>query len=202
MARARFSRQPAELRRQSLVEASRRALATHGLAGASVRVICAEAGVSPGLLTHYFEGVDQLILETYRQVGEQVADAMERAVTEAPDGALDKLRAYIAASFRPPVLDRDLLSVWVVFWSLVRSNESIRRMHEDIYGLFRQKLETLMREALAEQATDTKVRLSTVALTALVDGLWLELCLDNPSFTAEEATAVAIEWLERMLGTA
>ena len=109
MARARFSRQPAELRRQSLVEASRRALATHGLAGASVRVICAEAGVSPGLLTHYFEGVDQLILETYRQVGEQVADAMERAVTEAPDGALDKLRAYIAASFRPPVLDRDLL---------------------------------------------------------------------------------------------
>lgn len=202
MARARFSRQPAELRRQSLVEASRRALATHGLAGASVRVICAEAGVSPGLLTHYFEGVDQLILETYRQVGEQVADAMERAVTEAPDGALDKLRAYIAASFRPPVLDRDLLSVWVVFWSLVRSNESIRRMHEDIYGLFRQKLETLMREALAGQATDTKVRLSTVALTALVDGLWLELCLDNPSFTAEEATAVAIEWLERMLGTA
>ena len=202
MARARFSRQPAELRRQSLVEASRRALATHGLAGASVRVICAEAGVSPGLLTHYFEGVDQLSLETYRQVGEQVADAMERAVTEAPDGALDKLRAYIAASFRPPVLDRDLLSVWVVFWSLVRSNESIRRMHEDIYGLFRQKLETLMREALAGQATDTKVRLSTVALTALVDGLWLELCLDNPSFTAEEATAVAIEWLERMLGTA
>ena len=202
MARARFSRQPAELRRQSLVEASRRALATHGLAGASVRVICAEAGVSPGLLTHYFEGVYQLILETYRQVGEQVADAMERAVTEAPDGALDKLRAYIAASFRPPVLDRDLLSVWVVFWSLVRSNESIRRMHEDIYGLFRQKLETLMREALAGQATDTKVRLSTVALTALVDGLWLELCLDNPSFTAEEATAVAIEWLERMLGTA
>ena len=75
-------------------------------------------------------------------------------------------------------------------------------MHEDIYGLFRQKLETLMREALAGQATDTKVRLSTVALTALVDGLWLELCLDNPSFTAEEATAVAIEWLERMLGTA
>jgi AcrR family transcriptional regulator len=172
------------------------------MSGASVRVICAEAGVSPGLLTHYFEGIDQLILETYRQVGEQLAEALDRALCEAPQDPRSQIHAYIATSFRPPVLDRDLLSVWVVFWSLIRSNESIRRMHDEIYGQFRQKLVVQVRLALGDRASDDKVRLMTVALTALTDGLWLELCLDNPSFTAEEATAVAIEWLENQLDKA
>ena len=59
-------RQHPDQRRQSLLEATARCLAARGAAGVSVRAICAEAAVSPGLLRHYFAGVSDAIAETYR----------------------------------------------------------------------------------------------------------------------------------------
>src|SRR3546814_572806 len=54
-----FTRADPDERRQSLIEATARVLASKGAAGVSVRAICAEAGVSPGLMRHYFSGVDR-----------------------------------------------------------------------------------------------------------------------------------------------
>jgi TetR/AcrR family transcriptional regulator, transcriptional repressor of bet genes len=55
-----FHRADPDVRRQSLIAACARILAKRGGHGASVRTICAEAGVSPGLLRHYFDGIDAL----------------------------------------------------------------------------------------------------------------------------------------------
>ena len=43
-------------------------------------------------------------------------------------------------------------------------------------------------------------RLPAVALTALIDGLWLELSLGSAPFTPEEASGLAEIWLDRLLG--
>ena len=98
--RARFVRESADFRRQALIEATARCLAEKGVGGTSVRAICAYAGVSAGLLTHYFDGVDALILATYRDVGEKVAAAMERAVAEAGPDPRDRLWAYLRSNFQ------------------------------------------------------------------------------------------------------
>ena len=60
-----MTRSAPDARRQALIEAAVRALATHGAAGVSVRAIAKEAKVSPGLLTHYFAGIDEIM----RQIG-------------------------------------------------------------------------------------------------------------------------------------
>ena len=44
------------------------------------------------------------------------------------------------------------------------------------------------------------VRLTAVGVTALVDGLWLEICLDASSFTPEEASRIADKWLNTLVG--
>ena len=64
-----FSRADPDERRQSLIEACARVLAEKGAAGVSVRAICTEAGVSPGLLRHYFSGISEAIAATYRWTG-------------------------------------------------------------------------------------------------------------------------------------
>ncbi len=53
-------------RRQSLIEAALDCLSQLGPHGTGVREICNRAGVSPGLLRHYFDGKDALITEAYR----------------------------------------------------------------------------------------------------------------------------------------
>src|SRR5690606_3458226 len=78
-----FTRANPDARRQSLIEATARCLAERGAAGVSVRGICAEAGVSPGLLRHYCPSVSEAIAETYRWIGERIADAPDEAGASA-----------------------------------------------------------------------------------------------------------------------
>ena len=131
--RARFVRESADVRRQALIDATARCLAERGVGGTSVRAICARAGVSSGLLTHYFAGVDALILATYGDVGAKVSAALDGAIAAAGADPRDRLRACLQANLRPPVLDPDLLATWIAFWSLVKSDPAIAAVHADVY---------------------------------------------------------------------
>ena len=192
--RAAFTRESADVRRQALVAATEAVLARDGVAGTSVRSICAQAGVSPGLLRHYFDGVDALIAATYEAVGHRIDAALELAVASAGPDPRARLTAYLTASFAPPVLDPQLLATWIAFWSLVKTQPGIGALHAASYAAYRIRLEGLLADCGARQT-----RLAAVALTAVVDGLWLELCLDATVFTPDEAAAIAGRVLESWL---
>lgn len=185
-----------DARRRALIEAAVRALAAHGAAGISVRAIAREAKVSPGLLTHYFTGVDDLIAAAYAHVGETVDRALGEAMDAAGSDPRARLSAYVVASFRPPISDGALLSTWLAFWSLVKSSPEIARLHGAIYAGYRAGIEELVRRC----APAADPRLTAIAITALVDGLWLERGLDPSTFTPEEASAIAERWLDALLG--
>jgi TetR/AcrR family transcriptional repressor of bet genes len=190
-------RQRPDDRRRSLLEATARCLANKGAAGVSVRAICTEAGVSPGLLTHYFAGVSEAIAETYRWTGERVAKALDEAVAGAGPDPRDRIVAYLTASFRPPIADPDLLATWLAFWSLTRSDPAIAAVHAEIYAEFRHGIVSLI---AAYRPATADPRLPAVALTALIDGLWLELSLGHAPFTPDEAGRLAERWLDSLLG--
>ncbi len=150
-AEPRFTRDLPEVRKRKLIEATAQCLAEFGHAGTSVRAVAAKANVSPGLVAHHFKGIDDLIVATYDHVGGQVAETLTEAMNSAPDDAESKLRAFIDASFKPPVLDRDLLAIWLSFWSLVRRDPGVRKVHKKVYTDYRRRLETLIAE-IAEGA--------------------------------------------------
>ena len=189
-----FTREHPELRRFEFVEATARCLARLGAQGTSVRAICAEAGVSPGLLRHYYSGVDALIAATYRWTGERVQTALSEAVNAAPQTPRARLLAYLTASFAPPIADPELLATWLAFWALTKTDPQIAALHGHIYRDYRADLEDLL---AACQPGDH--RLTAVALTALVDGLWLELSLGNAPFTRDEAGQLVEKWLGALL---
>lgn len=200
MARSAFVREDADTRRHSLIQAAAACLAQQGARGVSVRSICARAGVSAGLLTHYFDGIGDLILATYRETGRKVAEAVAQAVEAAGDDPRARLEAYVTASFRPPVLDPELLATWIAFWSLMKSDPKVAEVHGELYADFRAGLEDILRECWGAEAGEDEVRLAAIAINALVDGLWLELCLDERGpFSPEEAEKVALSWLDAML---
>nr|WP_325230128.1 transcriptional regulator BetI [Sphingobium sp.] len=196
--RARFVREAPDVRRQALIEATARCLAEKGVGGTSVRAICARAGVSSGLLTHYFDGVDALILATYVDVGTKVSAALDAAIEAAGDDPRDRLRACLQANFRDPILDPDLLATWIAFWSLVKSDPNIAIIHAEVYGGTRDQLEDLLRAA-CPALSPAETRIAAISLTALVDGLWLELCLDRSTFSPEEAQVMVEDAMARLL---
>lgn len=196
MSKPAFSRAEPDARRASLIAATARVLARDGATGASVRPIAVEAGVSPGLVNHYFDGIDALIAETYSATGDQVSAALGEAVAAAGPDPRARLTAYVTASFAPPIATPALLATWIAFWSLT-SKPLIAARHDAIYARYREDLEALL-AACGMAARDR--RLAAIAITALVDGLWLELCLSPDSFTADEARGLAEAQIAAILG--
>lgn len=192
----RFTRDQPDVRKRKLIEAAARCLAELGHAGTSVRAVAARANVSPGLVTHHFKGIDELIVATYAHVGEQVAAVLNQAIDDAKGGAEAKLRAFIDASFKPPVLDRDLLAVWLSFWSLVRRDPGVRKVHKQVYVDYRRRLEALIGDIAKERRFKIDAHLAALALTAMLDGLWLELCLDPTTFSTSDALRIAHAWVD------
>jgi DNA-binding transcriptional regulator YbjK len=193
-----FRRSEPDARRLSLIEACARVLAREGIAGASVRTIAVEASVSAGLVGHYFPGVDALIAATYAHTGARVDAALEAAVVAAGDQPKARLEAFVTASFAAPIADPELLATWIAFWSLVRARPEIAVLHDEQYGGFRTQLERLLADCSLPAA---ELRTTAIAITALVDGLWLELCLSPHELTAAEAAAIAREALGRLTST-
>jgi TetR/AcrR family transcriptional regulator, transcriptional repressor of bet genes len=187
MSKPAFTRAEPDARRLSLIEATARVLARDGASGASVRAIADEAGVSPGLVAHHFGGVDALIAATYAHVGAQVSVALDAAVAGAGENPRARLSAYVAASFAPPIADCTLLATWTAFWGLVIAQPEVAALHDAQYAQYRAVLEELLAACgLAPVAR----RRAAIAITALVDGLWLELCLSPAVIDADEARAI------------
>ncbi len=192
-----FTRESADTRRDALIAATALCLATRGAHGTSVRAICVEAGVSAGLLRHYFDGIDALVAATYRATGARVAAALHDAVDNVPgNNPRGRLLAFVTASFRAPVADPELLATWLAFWSLSRTVPAIGVIHDEIYADNRRDMERLI-AACPNAPADP--RLAAVALTALVDGLWLELSLGNAPFSVGEAETLAEKWLDSFI---
>lgn len=185
-----------DVRRQHLIAACTRVLAREGAAGTSVRVIAREAGVSPGLITHHFSGIDALIAATYADVDQTVSAAMDAAVAAAGSDPRARLDAFVTASFAPPIADRALLATWIAFWSLVTAQAGLSRQHDEQYAAFRARLTQML--AACGLAQD-RLRLAAIGVAALIDGLWLELCLSPACFSGEEAGAIARAHLDSLL---
>ena len=194
MLRPSYRRAPAE-RRQALIDATARPLARHGAGGVSVRTIAAEAGVSPGLVTHHFEGVEPLIAATYRQVSERVGEALGAAVEGAGTDPRARLEAYVIGNFLPPVMDEELLGTWLGLLGLTKSMPLVAAAHAESYAGFRAAVGRL----LADCGGKGDHRLEAVAITALADGLGVELWLARSVFSAEEAAALARRWIDALL---
>lgn len=154
------------------------------------------AGVSPGLLRHYFEGVDALIAETYRTTTDRMARAVAAAVAQAGEDKRARLIAYITANFHHPIADPEVLATWIAFWSLIRSDPAIASIHKESYAAFRAELEILLADCGMPPAQTGPI---AIALTALVDGLWLELSLDASTLSGQQASAIAIRWVDTLL---
>lgn len=191
-----FRRAEPDARRLSLIEACARVLARNGAPGASVRAIAQEAGTSVGLVGHYFGGVDALVAATYDHVDRQVAAALDHAVLAAGSDPRDRLEAFVTASFAPPIADTALLATWIAFWSLVTARKDIARQHDEQYAGYRSRLEALLGDCGVPSAAR---RHHAIAVTALVDGLWLELCLSPGCFTAQEARKIARDFLATII---
>ena len=133
-----------EQRRRELARAALRVIGREGLEAATTRAVALESGWSTGVLKHYFDGKDQLLHESLRELERMNLERFERA-GQAPDGraaieealrrilggGADESRVWIAFMSRASVdrvtasAMRRAIEVWVARWAqlVVRGQE-------------------------------------------------------------------------------
>lgn len=93
-------------RRDALLEAGLDCLHDDGLAGASVRSVCARARLTPRYFYENFADLDELLVAVVDSVAAEVATAALVAVAVAPEDLPAQVRALVDAGYGVVVRDR------------------------------------------------------------------------------------------------
>lgn len=198
-----FHRETPAARREALVAATLRSLERFGHEGTSIRRISATAGVSIGLINHHFRNKSELIAAAYDTLAVSLQKSLRAQAEDANRPPRERLSGFLRASFAPEILDPALFTVWLVFWSMVMHSAEMRAVHDRTYRQYRAILESLLSALAANgDAPPIRVKPAAIALSALLDGLWVELCLSASTFTAREAIGICEDWISALCGGA
>jgi transcriptional repressor BetI len=194
-----FHRETPAVRREALVEATLRSLKEFGHDGASIRRIAKAADVSIGLINHHFQSKSELIAAAYETLATSLQQSMRAKAEDAGLPPRERLSGFFRASFAPEILDPEIFSVWLVFWSMVMHSAEMQVVHDRTYRRYRAILESALTALAASGAAPPFApRRAAIALSALLDGLWVELSLSASTFTAPEAIAICEDWVHAL----
>ena len=190
---AKFRRYSAEDRAAMLVQAGLDCLAAGGITAFTIDNICRRAEASRGLVAHHFGSKTGLLAAVY-EAAYQPMLAVIRPDPPLPLGAL--LDALFDAESHSP----ENLRIWLALWGEVAVNPDLRAAHRRNYRSYRDVVELAIEEHCF--ARDLKIDAGALATTVigLIDGLWLEQCIDPEGFDAARARSACRSLLTPLLG--
>lgn len=194
-----YRRESTETRKADLIAAVQGLVAEGGAEAATVRAIAARAGVTPGLIRHYFRTKEELNRASYLDLMEGMTAKGADALNGAGPLPEQRLAAFIAASLRPPVLDIDAVGLWAGYMHKVRNDPDLLAVHQRAYLGYRDVLQSLI-AALPRDRSPQDLRADAIACNGLIDGLWLEGSILPHTFAADEIVTIALRSIGSILG--
>jgi betaine-aldehyde dehydrogenase len=172
-----------DIRRSQLIEATIDTMAEFGFAATTLALIGQRAGISAGLVGHYFRDKDGLLEATLRSLAARLALATATRLATA-DGPRARVQAIIDAYLAPDEFDRRTSTVWLAFWGEVIHSPRLKRVQR----VYQRRMLSNLRHALRRLVGDAAAPGLAQATAALIDGLWLHATL---SASAEIDSAAA-----------
>ena len=190
-------------KRAVFIHAAINCIVDHGYAETTVRKIAKYAGVTPGLLVHYFDGKEHLIAETYRYLETYLLKSYSEKASTKNVNPLEILRGFFAARIEAETLNPIQLKVWVAFWSLTLIRSDMQHIHQGIYENALAEMKHMLTnayEASDKKVDSKKIHRTAIGIIALFDGLWLEWSLNPSTFTVGEGLLILTEFVEGATG--
>ncbi len=187
---------PAEERREQLILATIRSVADRGLADTTIATVAQEAGLSQGIVNLHFRSKEGLLTETLRYLADEYRSACEEAAAAGAVSPVAGLTAMVELDFRRNICSRDKLAVWFAFWGERRFRPTYRRICAERDRSY-DDMVRLICARLCEGGGYANVEPAVVAdgLSALTDGLWLDLLVRPESMSRERARRITLSYL-------
>ncbi|MDH3689032.1 MAG: transcriptional regulator BetI [Gammaproteobacteria bacterium] len=181
-----------DIRRQDLTEAAFLTLQQHGLRGTTIARVGAQAGMSPGIVHHYFKNKAELLEATMRRTGAKLSKEVIALLRKATTPR-ERLYAIIEGNFAPDTFTPEIAHAWLSFCAEVPVNPQFariqrvlqRRMHSNLMHCLRQLLP--LEKAIAVAGT----------ISVLIDGFWLRRGLKDEAFSRQQALKQMRDYLDQ-----
>ncbi|WP_434620270.1 transcriptional regulator BetI [Azospirillum sp. B2RO_4] len=181
------------IRRRQLIDATIASMGKHGLADTTVQTISRGAGVSPGIIHHYFGGKDELLAATMRSMLQQLRDDATQRLAAAKSPRA-RLEAIVDCNFAPDQFEPRVVAAWLGFWAQAPHNPALSRLQR----INARRLHSNLLHALRPLLPPERAERVAVGLAAMIDGLWLRFALTG-AIDGSAARAVALGYLDSEL---
>lgn len=183
-----------EIRRRQLIDATIASIHEVGFAESSLSRISAKAGVSTGIVHHYFEDKADLLEATLRRLGNNLHQAVVTRLAAAKS-PVERLMAVIDGNIGPELFTPEGVSAWLAFWAQVPNNDRLARIQRIIIG----RLDDNLVDALRPLAPANEVTSIAKLIASLIDGLWLRAALQPEAPNCPAARRLVIDYLNAKL---
>ncbi len=161
------------VRKQQLINATLESVAQYGLQNTTIITISRIAGLSSGIISHYFGGKQGLVEATVKHLLDQLKSALLERVNQPNLSATKRLEMIIEANFTQLQRSAPAIKTWLSFWAQSMHQPGLarlqhinsKRLYSNLLFSFRQLLTNELAVIAAKQTA------------AMIDGFWLRSAL-------------------------
>lgn len=181
------------IRKRQLIAATVASIHRNGFADTTVQTIGRAAGMSPGIIHHYFGGKGALLAATMRALMVELRACVVPALRAARDPR-ERIEAVIDASFAARQFQPQVIVTWLAFWGQAPHDRELGRLQR----IYARRLEGHLRHDF-RRLVGARAPMAAAGLAAMIDGLWLSFALGRLDAGPEAARALARDYLHRQL---
>ncbi|WP_228717278.1 TetR/AcrR family transcriptional regulator [Allosaccharopolyspora coralli] len=184
-------------RYQQILDAAWHLIAERGYHAVRITDIARACGTSTATIHYHFPGRDDLLVETLRY---SVRLAFERQIAELQtvDDAHERLLRLVELQLPTDGLLRSEWSIWLQVWNESALRPELRVLHSDSYTRWHETIARTIGEGQCQGLfTDADPEELTLTLTALVDGLGIQVLTGRPGRSVDRMRQVLQDFVDR-----
>jgi AcrR family transcriptional regulator len=195
-----------EGRRIQMLRAAAELICERGFSETRIADVAKRAGVSSALVIYYFGTRDRLLVDALRHSEESFYEAAEKMLAEV-SSLRERLSLLIRWTCVPEGQGADEIpgawGLWFDLWAQAFRHDEVKAGRIELDARWRRMIVDALKVAdSGELSREVDARMFALEFSALLDGLSIQVALEDPEVDSEVAYQVAMRFAERELDLA
>ncbi|MDT5111213.1 MAG: hypothetical protein QOE20_3103 [Mycobacterium sp.] len=191
-----------EARRIEMLSAAAELICERGFGDTRIADVAKRAGVSSALVIYYFGTRDRLLVDALRHSEESFYEAAEKMLAEVP--SLRERLSLLIKWTCVPSADNEIPGAWGLWfdlWAQAFRHDEVKAGRVELDARWRRMIVDAIKSAEASEELDVAVdaRMFALEFGALLDGLSIQVALEDPEVDSNIAYDIAMRFAEREL---
>jgi len=192
----------ADVRRDQMLAAASTLIAERGFSDTRIADVAKRVGASPALVIYYFGTKDSLLTEALRWSERSFYAAAEEMLktTEKLRDRLEVLLDWNLMADKQPDVAGDW-GLWFDLWAQAFRHPEVKKDRADLDAQWRDLIARIVQDGIDHgEIQKVDVHEFAVMWSSLLDGLVIQVSLDDPVVTPSLARRIALELADKELG--